>query len=166
MPVQHRCLPEHDLMVTLVWGEHTSEEALEFIQGLDWTSATRWVTYLHPTVDLAQVDVANIPAIKRGVDKRRHELFGDKPKPHVVVCGSKACDQYFEFWHRYYSDAPPVFHSLDAAYDGLGLSEAARVAASRLIGGWEADAGLRDVSPGRAPPTPRKAGRVPEKRTS
>jgi hypothetical protein len=166
MPVQHRCLPEHDLMVTLVWGEHTSEEALEFIRGLDQACATRWVAYLHPTVDMAKVDVAHIPALKRGVDEKRHELFGDRPRPHAVVCGSKACDQYFDFWRRYYSDAPPVFHSLDDAYDGLGLSEAARAVAARLIGGWEADAGLRDVSPGRAPPSAREPGRVQEKRTS
>jgi len=149
-------------MVHLVWGEHTSDEAIEFVRGLDRTCATRWVSWLHPTVDMSKIDVANIPAIKRAVDDKRQELFGDKPKPYALVCGAKACEQYFDFWRRYYSNAPPVFVSLDEAYDQLGLSEAARDAASGMIARWEADAGLRDFSPSRAPPSARKASLAAE----
>lgn len=145
-------------MDSLVWGEHTSDEAIELIQGLDRACATRWVTYLHPTVDMSKIDVANIPAIKRAVNEKRQELFDQKPKPYALVCGSQACEQYFDFWQKYYSNAPPAFCRLDEAYDWLGLSEAARAVASRVIESWEVGAGLRDFSSGPTPTSARKAG--------
>jgi hypothetical protein len=141
-----RCLfPEHDLMIHLVWGRHSAEEAIRFIQALDETCATRWLCYYHPSVDMAGMDVANIPAVKRAQAEKRKELFGDKPKRHAMACPSKASDHYFEFWREYDRQAAArAFHSLGDAYDWLGLSETARAAASAAIQSFEAeiDAGL------------------------
>jgi hypothetical protein len=130
------CLPEHDLMIHLVLGKHDSEEAMQFIQSLDETCAMRWLCYYHPAVDVAGMDVAHIPAVKRALAEKRKDLFGDKPKLHALACASRATDQYFEFWGRYDSssgDAARAFRSLDEAYDWLGLSEAARAAASAIV---------------------------------
>ena len=126
-------------MLHLVWGKHSSEEAIEFVQSLDETCATRWLCYYHPSVDMAGMDVARIPAVKRAVDEKRKELFGDKPKSYAMACASKSSEPYFEFWRRYDSEAGRAFRSLDEAFDWLGLSEADRTAASAAIESWEAE---------------------------
>jgi hypothetical protein len=126
-------------MLHLIWGEHSSEEAIQFVQSLDQTCASRWLCYYHPSVTMAGMDVAHIPAVKRAVEEKRKELFGGKPKSYAMACTSKASEPYFDFWRRYDSKAGRAFQSLDAAYDFLDLSEADRAAASTAIQSWEAD---------------------------
>jgi hypothetical protein len=126
-------------MLHLVWGEHSSEEAIQFVQSLDETCASRWLCYYHPSVTMAGMDVAHIPAVKRAVEEKRKELFGDKPKSYAMACTSKASEPYFDFWRRYDSEAGHAFRSLDEAFDWLDLSEADRAAASAAIQSWEAD---------------------------
>lgn len=81
-------------------------------------------------------------------DEKRKELFADEPKPYAMVCASRASEQYFDFWQRYQSDAGRAcFYSLDEAYDWLGLSEAARAAASAIIQRWEAEVAAEPAPP-------------------
>jgi hypothetical protein len=144
-------------MLRLVWGEHTAEHAIEFVQSLDKTCATRWLSYFHPTVDLSKVVVTEIPGIKRAFDEKRRELFGAKPEPYAIVCGSEAVRLYFEFWSRYSGSDERVFSSLDEAFDWLGLSEATRAVASHTLERWAADAEVGDLGVGRSqagPPEP------------
>jgi hypothetical protein len=145
-----RLLPDHDLMIHLVWGKHDAEEAIQFVRDLDDTCAVRWLCYYHPSVDMAGMDVAHLPAVKRAVTEKRSALFGDKPKPHALACASKASDHFFDFWRRYDSSAGArSFHSLDEAYDFLGLSQADRKAATAAIERFEAD-----IDAGRPVPEP------------
>jgi hypothetical protein len=133
------CLPGHDLMLHLVAGEHSSEEAIEFAQLLDETCASRWLCYYHPSVTMDGMDVARIPAVRRAVEEKRKQLFGDKPKAYALACTSKASKPYFDFWRRYDSEAGRAFQSLDEAYDFLGLSGADRAAADAAIRDFEAE---------------------------
>jgi hypothetical protein len=131
-----KLLPEHDLMLHLIWGKQNSEEVMQFAKSLDDTCAMRWLCYYHPNLDTAGMDVAHLPTIKRAFAEKRKELFGDKPKPHALAC---APDPYFDFWRRYDSEAQHSFHSLDEAYDFLGLSQADRKAATAAIESWKAE---------------------------
>jgi len=126
-------------MLHLIWGKHSSEEAIQFIQALDETCAMRWLCYYHPSVDMSGMDVAHIPEVKRAAEEKSKEIFGDKPKAHALACASRATEQFFDFWRRYQSDALRSFYGLDEAYDWLGLSEDARAAASDIIHNWEAE---------------------------
>lgn len=135
--------PEFDLMLQLVKGEHTSEEAVAFFQALDATCGTRWLCYFDPSVDLSKLDVARLPAVRRVIAKTRRELFGEAPKAHAIVCDSEAAAQFFfGFWRRYFPDDAGLrcFHSLDEAYDWLGLSDDARAEVASAIEAWQADA--------------------------
>jgi hypothetical protein len=136
-------------MLRLISGRYPAGEAIEFFRSLDKTCALRWLTYFYPTVDISEVDVANIPAIKRAIDEKRREIFGDKPKGYAVVCGSESSKQYFDFWSRYWCPDGAVFGSLDEAYDWLGLSETDRAAASRMLERWIAAVEAGEPSAGR-----------------
>lgn len=148
-------------MLHLVSGEHNSREAIQFVQALDETCATRWLCYYHPSVDMTGMDVAHIPAVKRAVEEKRKALFGSRPKPYAMACASKTSEPYFDFWRRYDSEAGRAFRSLDEAFDWLDLSDAARTAACAAIERWEAefDAGSAPAdtqapSPHRPPAAP------------
>lgn len=149
MPMDRYCFPEHDLMVHLIWGKHTSQEVIEAMQALDATCATRWLVYLDPTADMSKVDIAQIPAIRRAKSEKRKELFGDNPKLFAVACGSKKSRQYFfKFWGKYSDCGEHYFRTLGDAYDWLGLSGAARAAVAHAINRGDAE----PASGGRAEP--------------
>jgi hypothetical protein len=124
-------------MLHLTWGEHDSKEAIQFARELDETCATRWICYYHPSLNMAGLHVACIPAVKRAMDEKRKELFGDTQKPYAMVCASEGSEQDLDFWRKYQGGAGRTFHSLEEAYDWLGLSEAARAVASATIQSWE-----------------------------
>lgn len=127
-------------MLHFIWGEHDCAELIEFAQTLDETCATRWLCYYHPTVDMAAVDIAHIPAMRRALDDKRRELFGDAPKAYAMVCGAKSAAPYLDFWGRYRGCAECAFERIEAAYDWLDLSPAARTAASDVLARFEAEA--------------------------
>jgi len=137
-------------MLHLVWGKHSGEEVIQFVQSLDETCASRWLCYYHPSVDMTGMDVAHIPAVKRAIEEKRKALFGDKPKPYAMACASQAAEPYFDFWRRYDTEAEHSFHSLDAAYDFLGLNAADRTAATAAIQSFEAEV---DSTPEATPET-------------
>lgn len=144
-------------MLRLIWGEHTAEHAIEFVQSLDEICATRWLSYFHPSVDLSKVTIAHIPPIKRAFDAKRRALFGDKSKAYAIVCGSESVRRYFDFWSRYSGSDERVLSSLDEAFDWLGLTEAERAVAAHTLERWVADAEVGDLSVGRSqagPPEP------------
>lgn len=133
-------LPEHDLTLRLVSGEHTSADAFAFFRSLDSSCATRWLSYFDPSVSMARVDVASMPEMKHIISQKQKELFGDQPKPYAVVSGSESADQYFiQFWEKYYAGAGAMrcFRQLEDAYDWLELSPAARAAVGGVIHDWE-----------------------------
>lgn len=133
-------LPEHDLTLRLVSGEHTSADAFTFFGNLDSSCATRWLSYFDATVSMARVDVASMPEMKHIISQKQKELFGDKPKPYAVVCRSESADQYFiQFWEKYYarSGLMRCFRRVEDAYDWLGLSPSARAAVGRVTHDWE-----------------------------
>jgi len=140
-----RCsLPEHDLTLHLVSGKHTSAEGIRYFQSLDPSCATRWLSYFDSTVDMARLDIASAPEIKRAIVEKRRELFGEHAKPYAIVCESERSRQYFfEFWSRYFvgpdahAENLRCFHSLEEAYDWLELSQAGRAAVARAIEDWE-----------------------------
>jgi hypothetical protein len=86
------------------------------------------------------MDVAHIPAVKRALDEKRQELFGDVAKPYAMVCASGAAAHYFDFWGKYGGCIGRSFEGVEAAYDWLGLSEEARAAASAVIESCKAEA--------------------------
>lgn len=133
-------------MLRLIWGEHTAEHAVEFIQSLDRTCATRWLSYFHPSVDLSKVSVTQIPPIRRAFEQGRRTLFGGEPKAYAIVCGSEPVMDYFDFWAKYSGSDERVFSSLDAAYDWLGLGDAVRALAAGTLERWTADAEAGDLN--------------------
>ena len=140
MGIRVERFPECDLTVFIVSTPHTSEEAIQFFEALDARAATRWLTYLDPTVDMSDVDVASFPTIKRTIAAKQKELFGDKPMVRAIVCGSRAAEQFFRrFWSSYVKTgegppAPPVlFEDLEAAFEWLALPMAARAAVAEAI---------------------------------
>jgi hypothetical protein len=149
MPVKRYLFPEHDLMLHLVRGKHTSKEVIESLQGMDESCATRWLVYLDPTADMSKIDIAHVPAIRRVKREKRRELFGDSPKPFAVACDSKESQQYFfEFWREYSEGNECYFRTLGEAYDYLGLSEAARAAVAHVIDRGNAEpAGRGEAEP-------------------
>jgi hypothetical protein len=156
MTCRRVCLPEHDLTLQLVGGLHGAEEAIRFFRSLDSTCATRWLSYFDPTSDLSQIDVASVPLIKHAYADKQTELFGDKPKPHVIVCRSDSSRQYLlDFLKMYFGhggdeNLMSCFCSLEEAYACLGLSDEARLAVARAIRGFEAaaaEAGRKGAAP-------------------
>jgi hypothetical protein len=145
MTCRRVCLPEHDLTLQLVGGLHGAEEAIRFFRSLDATCATRWLSYFDATSDLSQIDIASVPAIKHAYADKRKELFGDKPKAHVIVCRSESARQYLlDFLEKYFGrgggEHLVCYRSLEEAYAYLGLSDEARVAVARAIEGFDAAA--------------------------
>jgi len=130
-------LPEHDLILHVVTGTHTGAEAIEFFRGLDATCAMRWLSYFDPTAELSQLDVASLPVLKQVIAEKRTELFGDKPKAHLIVAASEATARQFRFWRQYFGhgdeNAVRIFRSLDEAYDWLGLPKEGRAAVTRAV---------------------------------
>jgi hypothetical protein len=152
------CLPEHDLTLQLVSGVHSGEEAIQFYRALDAGCATRWLSYFGPTADMSKIDVASVPLLKRVLTEKQKELFGDKPKPHAIVCLSESSRQYFfDFWKPYFThgDESVVrsFRSLEEAYDWFGLSDEARAAVAGAIEGRDA----AEPEVGRYAPPPDRA---------
>lgn len=136
--------PEHDLTLHLVSGNLTSAEIVHLFRNLDAGCATRWLSYFDPTVEMSQIDIASVPELKRVIAEKRRELFGDRPKPYAIVCGSEESEQYFvRFWWKYFAGPNAqaenlrCFRNLDAAYDWLELPEAGRAAVARAIEDWE-----------------------------
>jgi len=141
-----RCtLPQHDLTLHLVHGTLTSADVSQYFRSLNSSCcATRWLHYFDPTADMAQIDIASVPELRRIIAETRKELFGDHPKPFAVVCASEGSQQYFfGFWLKYFSgpDAQAenlcCFRSLEAAYDWLELPQASRAAVAGAIEDWE-----------------------------
>jgi hypothetical protein len=145
MAGRRRTLPEHDLTLHLVHGKLTSTDVSQYFRSLDSSCcATHWLHYFDPTVDMAQVDIASVPKLKRIIVEKRRELFGDAPKPFALVCASEGSQQYFfGFWSKYFvgPDAQAenwrCFRSLEEAYDWLELPQASRAAVARAIEDWE-----------------------------
>jgi hypothetical protein len=138
-------LPEHDLTLNLIHGTLTSGDVTRYFRALDASCcATSWLHYFDPTVDMSQIDIASVPELKRVIAETRRELFGDRPKPFAIVCGSEGSEQYFFGFFLKYFTGPDVqaanlscFRSLEASYDWLELSQAARAAVARTIEDWE-----------------------------
>jgi hypothetical protein len=146
MPIDLYSLPEHDLTLFVISGKHSSKESIRMFEDLGAECATRWLKYLDPTADMAQVELASLPALKRVKREKRMELFGDRPKPFAIAGSSGPSQQLFlEFWQRYAdSDSNErCFGSLDEAYDWLGLSEAVRAAVAGVIDRQDSGAGAR-----------------------
>jgi hypothetical protein len=140
MAIRSKRFPEYDLSLYVVSGPHSGEDAIRFVEGLGPADAMRWLTYFDPTVDLDDHDVASLPRLKRTIAAKLKELFGDEPRPRVIVCSSRAHEEFFlRFWKDYLikgevQPAKPIIRgSLVAAYDWLALPEAAREAVSREI---------------------------------
>jgi hypothetical protein len=143
MADRRHILPDHDLTLHLVSGEHTSAETLCFFQALDDRCATRWLSYFDPTVDMSKTDIASMPVIREIIAKRRKELFRDGTKPYAMVCVSESSARYFQdFWRKYVAEPDlRVFRSLGEAFNWLELPEPARCAAATAIHDWEVSHG-------------------------
>jgi hypothetical protein len=145
MPGRRRTLPEHDLTLHLVHGKLSSADVNLYFRSLDSNCcATRWLHYFDPTVDMAQIDIASVPKLKRIIAEKRKELFGEHPKPFALVCASEGSREYFfRFWLKYFSgpDAQAenlrCFLGLEEAYDWLELTQATRAAVVHAIEDWE-----------------------------
>jgi hypothetical protein len=146
MSIRLYSFPEHDLTVFVARGRTTNEDVVAAFKAMDATYATKLLEYLDATMDMSEIDLANLPAIRRIKREKRLELFADNPKPMAIVCESKDAKRFFaEFWQRYVAaeSNERYFYSLDEAYDWLGLSAAARASAVGAIAGVDADAGAR-----------------------
>lgn len=140
MTVRVKRFPEYDVDLQFVTAPHTAQDTIRFYEGLDASDATRWLVYLDPTMDMAGYDVATIPKLKRTVAAKLEEVFGENPRPRVIVCSSPAAQDFFlRFWPDYRETGdvrpgmPGIVTSLEAAYDWLGLPNAARAAVGRAV---------------------------------
>lgn len=141
MAIRTSRFPAYDVNLYVMSGTLTGEETIRFYAGLRAPEdAVRWITYFDPGLDLAGLDVASLPYIKRTIALKQRELFAGEPAPRVLVCSSRAQeDFFFKFWDGYVSTGdvrpvkPAIVSSLATAFDRLRLPDVARAAIRHAI---------------------------------
>ena len=97
---------------------------------------SRWLTYVAPDADLSELDLSSLIQLKRLVGRKVTEAGHPRPFRSVFVCASPENEPVIRLWADYlgrdsgHPGSPQVVSSLEAAYDRLDLSPAAREAVS------------------------------------
>ena len=148
-----RRIPEHDLTIAELRGVVGGPQLLDFLDRLQVAEKTsRWLTYVAPDADLSQLDLMSLTQVKRLVGRKVTEAEHPQAFLSVFVCTSRSSEPVIKLWAAYlgrdpaHPAQPQIFSSLEAAYDRLGLSPAAREAASQALG-------LSPVPPDQEKPT-------------
>ena len=132
--------PEYDLTLDMWRGTVTAEDMIEHFEGLTQAEAQRRLSFIDPAVNLYDLDLAAIPALKRSAARVLDQLYAGRPLTSAVVCGPGENRPVMEFWHRYVwgereaGRHPVMVSSLEDACDWLGLPQAARQKVIEALG--------------------------------
>ena len=134
--------PEFKLALVLFRDLIDAAEMLDFFRGpwADRDGETRWLTFVAPDADLAQLDLMSITELKRVVDRKRRERPWDESFRSAIVSDSRRNDPMVNLWKGYvgrdpeHRSKPVVFSSLEGACAYLGLSAEARGALAEAVG--------------------------------
>lgn len=133
--------PEHDLTLAELRGGLPGPQLLDFVDRLQIAEKTsRWLIYVAPDADLSQLDLASLTQAKRLVGRKVTEAGHPQPFVSAFVCASRSAEAVIRLWTDYlrrdpdHPARPEVFSSLEAAFDRLDLTSAAREAVSRVLG--------------------------------
>jgi hypothetical protein len=134
--------PEFKLALVLFRGPIDAAEMLDFFRGpwADRDGETRWLTFVAPDADLAQLDLMSITELKRVVDRKRQEQPWDESFRSAIVSDSRRNDPMVNLWKGYvgrdpgHRAKPVVFSSLEGASAYLGLPMEAREVLAEAVG--------------------------------
>jgi hypothetical protein len=140
MGIAIRRFPEHDLTLSELHGVVAGPELLDFLGRLEAAEKTsRWLNYVAPDADLSQLDLMSVTELKRLVGRKVAEAGHEQPFRSIFVSASPQNEPMLKLWADYLGRAtghpwtPQVVSSLEAAYETLDLSPAAREAVSRTL---------------------------------
>jgi hypothetical protein len=129
MGVRIERFPEYGVTLCIYSGLITFEAALEHFDRLGPEDALRRIDYADPTTDLASVDMAATPRLRREVAARLNKLLAGRRGVAAIVSDGKTGKLTPDFWAHYVAqdESFPVevrsFDSLEAACAWLDLPE-------------------------------------------
>lgn len=140
MCIAIRRFVEHDLTVAELRGVVTGAQLLEFMDRLQVSEKTRrWLSYVATDADLTQLDLMSLTQAKRLVGRKVAEARHEQPFISAFVCASRCSEPVIKLWTDYlgrdpdHPAKPQIFSSLEAAFEHLQLSPAARETVERAL---------------------------------
>jgi hypothetical protein len=132
MGILAKRFPEYGVILQIFRGPITRQAWIDYYDGFAADDTDRFITYLDPTADLSQLDVASGPELKRVVAGKLRAVYGEKPVVSILAPGSEAQVMYANFWRAFESAGEEkhpaesvVVADLKAACELLGLPDGA-----------------------------------------
>jgi hypothetical protein len=101
MGILAKRFPEYGVTLQIFRGAITREAWVEYYASFAATASDRFVTYICPSADLSNMDLAFGPELKRLVAAKLREVFGDQPVISILVRSSNEQEPYLEFWRGF-----------------------------------------------------------------
>jgi len=132
MPILAKRFPEYGVVLQVFRDVITREAWMAYYAGFTAAETDRFLSYLDPSADFSNIDLASGSELKRVVAAKLREVFGDRPVISILVPGSEMQAPYAKFWCRFerigerHPAKSVVVPDLEAAFDQLGLANDAR----------------------------------------